>query len=67
MTDREVRPWDMINPNMPRSSAELAKERLDICKQCPFLNQKIIACKKCGCFMIAKTRLEKAGCPIGKW
>jgi hypothetical protein len=24
-------------------------------------------CKKCGCFMEAKTKLPNAECPIGKW
>jgi hypothetical protein len=64
---KPVRPWDMLNPNEPRSLKDVAESRMDICKQCDFLNKTLIACKKCGCFMIAKTRLEKARCPIGKW
>jgi hypothetical protein len=31
---KEVRPWDMINGS-PKVSAELVKQRLDICHECP--------------------------------
>jgi len=24
-------------------------------------------CKKCGCFMAIKTKLQAATCPLGKW
>jgi len=45
---------------------EVAKERFDICKDCEHLNS-MNRCKKCGCFMVAKTKFKKASCPIGKW
>jgi len=65
--DRDVKPWDLLNPNMARSPEELALYRLEICKTCPFFRPKSQTCKKCGCFMKLKTTLEKAKCPIGKW
>lgn len=65
--DRDVRPWDLLNPNSPRSPEELAVYRLEICKACPAYRPKTQTCRKCGCFMKLKTTLEHAKCPIGKW
>jgi hypothetical protein len=62
-----VTPLDMLNPKTQIASEEDSNERLDICKQCPELIQTINQCKKCGCFMNIKTKLEAARCPIGKW
>ena len=62
-----VTPLDMLNPNTKRSTEELASSRMAICKACPELIKLTSQCKKCGCFMKAKTKLEKAVCPIGKW
>jgi len=63
----DVKPWDMLNPNQPRSGEELAAYRLEICKTCDFFRERTQTCKKCGCFMKLKTTLQKARCPIGKW
>ncbi len=63
----ETRPWDLINPNTDWASEELSVQRFDICKACPELIQVSKQCKQCGCFMNAKTRLQKAVCPLGKW
>jgi hypothetical protein len=41
--------------------------RLAICNACPEFIKSTSQCKKCGCFMSAKTRLKVASCPIGKW
>ena len=38
-----------------------------ICKECPELVPLVEICKKCGCFMPAKVRLDFAECPMGKW
>ena len=65
--DRDAKPWDLINPNKPKSSEELSNQRLDICKVCPAYRPLTNQCKKCGCFMKLKTTLENAKCPIGKW
>jgi hypothetical protein len=63
----ETRPWDIVNPSTEWATSEVAEERYSICKACPELIKLTSQCKKCGCFMIAKTKLEKATCPIGKW
>lgn len=67
LMENKVKPWDLLNPNSPRSSELLAEERFNICLACPELINFTKQCKKCGCFMAAKTKLEKATCPIGKW
>lgn len=67
LMENPVKPWDLLNPNVPRSSELLAEERFNICLSCPELIKLTKQCKKCGCFMAAKTKLEAAVCPIGKW
>jgi predicted Zn-ribbon and HTH transcriptional regulator len=62
-----VTPLDMLNPKTKHASQELAHQRLEICRKCPELIQLTSQCKKCGCFMSAKTKLESAKCPIGNW
>jgi len=63
----DTRPWDVINPNTKWASDEVAEERYSICKQCPEFIKLTAQCKKCGCIMKVKTKLENAECPIGKW
>jgi hypothetical protein len=63
----ETRPWDLINPNTKWAAEEIATTRFDICKTCPELIKTTNQCKKCGCFMTVKTKLEQAKCPLGKW
>jgi hypothetical protein len=63
----ETRPWDMLNPNVDRVSDEEHTRRFAICKACPELLPVTNQCKKCGCIMNLKTKIEKATCPIGKW
>lgn len=46
---------------------EVREERLAICMECPELIQATLSCKKCGCFMSAKTYLSTASCPLKKW
>jgi len=43
------------------------KKRLAICKACPEFIAATSQCRKCGCFMSAKTKLKVASCPINKW
>ena len=62
-----VKPWDLLNPNKPRSLDEIAEERFSMCKGCEHFIKLSKQCKKCGCFMNLKTKLEEATCPIGKW
>ena len=42
-----------------------AKVRYAICRECQHF--KMYICKKCGCFMPAKTQLRSVSCPIGLW
>jgi hypothetical protein len=62
-----VSPLDMINPNITKMSKEEAAPRLAECLNCEHLIKLTTSCRKCGCFMKAKTRLPLASCPIGKW
>jgi uncharacterized paraquat-inducible protein A len=64
---KDVRPWDLVNPNQPKSTDEIVKSRLKICKSCEYFRPKTETCRKCGCFMKLKTTLVNAKCPIGKW
>ena len=63
----ETRPWDLLNPNTQYVSEEEAKRRFEICKSCPELIKLTSQCKKCGCFMAVKTKLQLAECPLLKW
>jgi hypothetical protein len=63
----ETRPWDLVNPDTDWATAETSESRYSVCQQCPELIKLTKQCKKCGCFMAAKTKLQKASCPIGKW
>lgn len=62
-----VRPWDLIDPRVERSTPEEAERRFSICKECPEIIELTSTCKKCGCFMYMKTKLKDATCPLGKW
>ena len=62
----ETRPWDILNSEN-YIDQKTTEQRMDICKACPELIQLTKQCKKCGCFMEMKTKLEYAKCPIGKW
>lgn len=63
----DTRPWQMLDPTVERASEEVAEKRFNICKGCPELIKLTHQCKKCGCFMSVKSKLQIATCPIGKW
>jgi hypothetical protein len=63
----QVGPMDLLNPNTVWASDEKSEERYSICKACPELIKLTKQCKKCGCIMNKKTKLELATCPLGKW
>ena len=57
-------------------SQEIAEQRWEICKQCPYLkydetnpdtNKKDGRCTECGGFMNVKAHYATAKCPIEKW
>lgn len=58
---------DLFDPRQPRSDRELIEERLAICNQCPWLDKRLVKCRKCGCFMKLKATLKQAVCPLDKW
>ena len=63
----ETRPWHLLDHTKMVDDESIAEERLAICKACPELIKLTTQCKKCGCFMALKTKLQEAACPIGKW
>lgn len=62
-----TRPWDLLNPNVPRASVGVASARLEICLECPELIKVTKQCKQCGCVMPGKVKLLEAICPLNKW
>lgn len=60
-----AKPWDLLNPSIPKVSKEIAEERMNICHQCPSLVAGM--CKECFCVMKIKTTLSNAYCPLEKW
>ena len=62
-----VTPLDLLNPKTMPAEEEVSNARYDICLKCPELVAFTKQCKKCGCFMGLKTKLENAKCPLGKW
>lgn len=67
MSERETRPWDLLNPERPRASDITQKKRMDICEECPLYQPLLHRCSDCGCIMPLKTKLADAYCPKGKW
>jgi len=63
----ETRPWHVLDLSKYVEDENLGKERLAICNGCPELIKLTTQCKKCGCVMSIKTKLQAAACPIGKW
>jgi hypothetical protein len=64
---KPARPWDLLNPHVGKVSREVKDRRMAQCLSCAHFQHHIKTCKKCGCFMPAKTTLPNASCPIGKW
>jgi hypothetical protein len=63
----QVRPWDLFKKSQPKTIEGVREKRLEICKSCEHFIKLSHQCKKCGCFMDAKTRIRAATCPVGKW
>lgn len=47
--------------------AEVKNQRLAICKSCTHYDPNQGRCKKCGCFLEAKTSFAASECPVLKW
>lgn len=65
--NKDVNFLSLFDPREPRSEVELQQARLEICKQCPWLNPIGMRCRQCGCFMTLKSTLRQAKCPLEKW
>jgi hypothetical protein len=75
----EKSPWQKYKEQLAQSNPlqlldksyyadeDAAKQRYAICLECPELISVTKQCKKCGCFMVAKTKLKTASCPMSKW
>lgn len=62
-----VTPLDALNPHTKKTSEEVANKRHSLCLVCPEFISLTKQCKKCGCFMPIKIKLESSLCPLGKW
>jgi rRNA maturation endonuclease Nob1 len=60
-------PLDLLNPSEYSHNEEQTRKRLEICHSCDFFYKPVGICRKCGCVMKLKTKLQEATCPIGKW
>jgi ribosomal protein L32 len=50
-----------------KADDELQSNRLSLCMSCEHLFKPTSSCKKCGCFVKAKTWIKNAKCPLDKW
>lgn len=57
----------LVDPKTKKVDSALAQERMAFCRACPEFITTVDQCKKCGCFMDSKTKLEASSCPLGKW
>lgn len=60
-------PLDLLNPKIKPAEEVLANDRYNLCLKCPELISVTKQCKKCGCFMALKTKIDSSKCPLGKW
>ena len=63
----ETRPWHLLDHTKFVDDPKITEDRMKICKECPLYFKATTQCKKCGCAMLLKTKLESAKCPLGKW
>lgn len=62
----QAKPWHILSTSNTVDE-EIGKKRMEICEQCPELSPKTKQCKQCGCFMVMKTKITLATCPLEKW
>ena len=41
--------------------------RLTVCKECIYFDNENWSCKKCGCYLDKKAKMNTENCPNGKW
>lgn len=58
---------DIFTGKLKFASKQVAKTRYTECVNCEVRNPRLNICTICGCFLPAKTKLEKSECPMGKW
>lgn len=46
---------------------KIYSKRLLTCISCPAFSKESKVCSECGCFMIIKTKLPGATCPLNRW
>lgn len=62
-----VSPLDLFRSDTKYVDDDLFDIRISKCKSCPEVIKLTTQCKKCGCFMLVKAKMENATCPMGKW
>lgn len=58
---------DIVTGKVEYVSDEQAKARMDICRECPYMQDIMRVCKRCGCFLPAKVKFAMSSCPVSKW
>jgi uncharacterized paraquat-inducible protein A len=41
--------------------------RLTVCSNCEYFDNEKWSCKKCGCYLDKKAKMNTENCPDGKW
>jgi RNA polymerase-binding transcription factor DksA len=62
----DAKPWHLLNQSNYAEDS-VSSYRYQICSSCDELINLTKQCKKCGCVMTMKTKLQVASCPLGKW
>ena len=58
---------DIITGKVEYVSDAQSDARMNICRQCPHMQQTMRVCQSCGCFLPAKVKFAMSSCPKGKW
>lgn len=58
---------DIVLGRLDFVDANTKKDRYNICLSCEARNKTFNTCTVCGCYLPAKTKLKKAGCPMELW
>lgn len=55
---------EMLDKDL-KTARQVYEERLNICKECDYLNEG--TCQACGCFVELRAAVKKNKCPYKKW